>query len=183
VGSHIDCFFARGAEQSPADLRTALDSLMTEHCEDVQILTERGRFSRGSGSWHLDLVRAAGGEPDFISGEGPAGFSIDVYCRVVRVGSAERFSALYDEGMGVALALRRTLCSVARRLGGSPRIAVAAGGYGDTDRAADLAYYEGGPFEEVVAMLEKVAGPPARTWDELARGEHKWYLGSTHPTC
>jgi hypothetical protein len=177
VGSSIYCFFTRGAEQSPADLQSALDRLMSEHREDVQVLMERGRFSAGGDRWHLDLDRPDGGKPESIFGEGPAGLSINVYCQVVLVHSAERFCALYDEGMGVGSALRRLLCTTARCLGASPRIAVAAGGYGETDRADDLAYYKGGPFEEVVAMLEEDAGPPARTWDELARGQHGWYLG------
>jgi hypothetical protein len=78
--------------------------------------------------------------------------------------------------MGIAPALRRLLYSMARRLGAAPRIALAAGGSGYTDRVTDLAYYEGASFEEVVTMLLEVAGSPSRTWDELAQGRHEWYL-------
>jgi hypothetical protein len=176
VGSSIYCFFARGSERNAAELRTTLDDLMAEHHEDVRVVRERGRFSEGGGGWHLTQDRQ-GGEHDCLSGEGPAGFSIEVYRQVIRVGSAERFGAVYDVGSGVAPALRHILSSMARRLGASHQVAVAAAGYGDTDRAGDVAYYEGASFQAVVAMLVKVAGPPARSWDELAGGNHRWYLG------
>lgn len=160
-----------------ADIQTAIDDLLAEHREDIRILRERGRFSQGDGSLHLALDRPGDGEPDYIWGEGPAGLMMDVYQRVILIRSMERFRALFDESLGVASALRRILGSTARRLCAAPRIAVAAGGFGITDRATDLAYYEGAPFEGVVAMLEEVAGPPARTWEELARDQYHWYLG------
>lgn len=177
MGSSIYCFFARGAERSAAGLRTALDDLMAEHHEDVRAVRERGRFSQGGGGWYLTRDHQDG-DPDCLSGEGPAGLSIAVYRQVILVGSAERFGAVYGGGLGIAPALRRILDSMARRLGATHQVALAAGGYGDTDRAADLAYYEGGSFQAVVAMLEEVAGPPARSWDELAGGDHRWYLGA-----
>ena len=177
MGTAIHCFFARGADQGMADLQTAIDGLMAEHREEIRHLRERGRFSQGEGSLHLALDRPGDGDPEYIWGEGPAGLMMDVYQRVIFLRSMERFRALFDESMGVALALRRILGSAARRLSAAPRIAVAAGGFGDTDRAVDLAYYEGAPFDGIVAMLEEVAGPPALTWDELARDQYRWYLG------
>lgn len=181
MGTHIHGFFAREAASSPPALRAMLEDLTVERSEEIRILRDRGWFSRGGGDWLVDWDRPGGGEPESIFGEGPAGLGIDVYRRVVLVSSSERFCALHDEEIGVALPLRRLLCSMALRLGTSPRIAFAAGGMGDTDRAADLAYYEGGSFDAVCACLAEELGSPARIWGELGYEGRPWYLGTPEP--
>ena len=163
------------------DLQTRIDGLLAERREDLQILGERGQFPRGGGRLTLEPAIVSDGDPDYLLGEGSAGFGLDVYQRVICFTSIERYFALYEESLGVAMALRRILGSAARLLSSATRIAVAAGGFGDTDAAHDLAYYQGATFDEVAAKLEEVAGPPARTWDELARRERTWYLGAAEP--
>jgi hypothetical protein len=173
--------FARGVEACPDAVRRVLEDLSDELRHEIQAIAERGRFSKGCGAWRLERAWVPDGEPEYLTGEGPAGLSIDVYRRVVLVTCDERFHTLYDDSLGLAIPLRSVLCSFALKLGASPRIAVAAGGFGDTDRANDLAYYKDGSFEEVCACLAEVIGPPAGTWAELAHGVRGWYSGPPHP--
>ena len=55
------------------------------------------------------------------------------------------------------------------------KLAVAAGGFGDTDRAGDLAM-AGAGFPEVCGSLAAIIGPPARSWEALEAGSGGWYL-------
>jgi hypothetical protein len=113
-------------------------------------------------------------DPEYLTGEGSAGLSIDVYRRVVCLGSAERFGALYDEAFGIAVPLRELICSLASSLSHPSTIAVAAAGMGDTDRASDVAH-DAGSFDDVCRELRETAGEPTGAWDCL--GEAGWYLG------
>ena len=175
MGTSINCFFAHDGDWEPAALERRLDELCATFAADVQAVRNGGQFSRDGGTWYVVHGAAESGEPDYLFGEGPAGLSIYVYHRVVCLGSAERFGALYDESYGIAIPLRRLICSLAASLARPSIIAAAAAGMGDTDRAADVAYYELGSFDDVCRGLRHAAGDPTEDWHRL--GEAGWYLG------
>jgi hypothetical protein len=137
--------------------------------EELYAIVERGRFSAGGGDWWLSA------DEDEVRGEGPNGFSISVYSAVIEFTSAERFGAVESPDLGIHIALRRVFETVAAGFGAGGRLAVAAGGFGDTDQANDLAL-DGCGFAEVCGCLEAKIGPPARSWEALEAGSGFWYL-------
>lgn len=179
MGTSIDCFFARERKSDAGEIEAALRALSVERADDIRAIQTGGRFSTWDGEWWVHPVESSDGDPASIEGEGTAGFHIQICSRVVRFGSIERFRSIYDSD--IAISLRRVITAVSLRLGTSSRIAVAAAGFGDTDRAGDVAYYGAASFDQVCEALEEVAGPPARTWSELAEDRHRWYLGESLP--
>jgi len=138
--------------------------------EDVRVIQTRGQFSSDCGDWRLNQR-----EDGAVEGEGPAGFSGRLYERVIQVTSVERFGAIEHTDSEVRWPLRRVFEGLARALGTGSELAVASGGYGDPDRANDLAI-AGAEFTEVCKCLEEVAGAPARSWEALeADGGYNWY--------
>jgi hypothetical protein len=177
VGTCIDCFFAHDTHWEPAALERQLNELCTSLATEVEAVRTRGQFSRGGrdGTWYVMREATEPADPRYLTGEGSAGLSIDVYRRVVCLGSIERFGALYDAAFGIAIPLRKLICSLANSLSHPSAIAVAAAGMGDTDRATDVAYYDGGSFDDVCRELRHAAGDPTDDWDRL--GDAGWYLG------
>ena len=177
VGTSIACFFAHETHWEPAELERQLNELCTSLATEVEAVRNRGRFSRGGrdGTWYVVQGAKEPADAEYITGEGSAGLSIAVYRRVVCLGSIERFGALYDAAFGIALPLRKLICSLASSLSHPSTIAVAAAGMGDIDKARDVAYYGGGSFDDVCRELCQTAGNPTDDWDNL--GDAGWYLG------
>jgi len=173
VGSHIDAYFPHSVERSPEAVGRRLAEAFGDRHDDLAIIRERGRFSSGRGDWWLFLD-----EDGTVRGEGPSGFLIAVYPCVAEFTSLERFGAVERAEQGIHGALRRVFEAVAAAFGAGGRLAVASGGYGDTDRARDLAA-AGRGFAEVCDCLPAVAGTPARSWEALEAGDAGWYLAGT----
>ena len=171
MGTHIDSFFPRTAEQSLEAVRARLDRAFSGLGDDLAAIRDRGRFSQDQGDWFL------WNDEEAIEGEGPGGFCIRVYSQLVMLTSVERFGAITHPDQGIHLALRRVIEVVSEELGGHGLLAVAAGGFGDTDEAGDLAL-SGAGFPEVCDCLQRVIGPPARSWEALQAGLGEWYLGA-----
>jgi hypothetical protein len=171
MGTHIDCFFPRTVDRSIDVLLARLLAVFGQLSNDLALIRERGRFSREKGEWRLVADGAK------ITGEGPSGFSISVYSRVIKFTSVERFSALEYPDLGIQESLHRVFEAVAFSLGRNGELAVAAGGFGDTDKAHEIAA-QGRSFEEVCQTLEVEIGAPARNWEELESELGQWYLAS-----
>lgn len=169
MGTSIKAYFPHGTEQSPEAVRERLAVALSDQQIALALIRERGRFSTHRGDWRL-WVKESGS----VCGEGPNGFLINVYSAVVEFTSLERFGAVALADQGVHVALRQVFQSVAAAFS-ADRLAVAAGGYGDTDRASDLAA-AGSGFKELCESLERVVGPPARSWEALEAGAARWYL-------
>jgi hypothetical protein len=172
MGTSIYCFFAHQAEWEPAALQQHLDALCAPLASDLDALRQYRRFSDDSGTWSIWPWDTTTG---CLAGDGPAGLGIYLYQRVVCLTSAARFSALYRDD-GVAMPLRRLLCSLAVSFASARLIAVAAAGFGNTDRASDVAYYNNGSFDDVCRELHRAAGDPTDDWALL--GDNCWYLGA-----
>jgi len=180
MGTHIDSSFPLAIDRHPDVVRRELQEAFRTLQSELAVLAAKGRYSNKAGDWWIVLQEADGVEPEFLIGEGPFGVHIEVYERTVLFTSPERFFSLYARNdLGIAQPLQRVLCETAMRLGDAKRIAVAAGGLGDTDQAAAVACYEGASFEAVSATLERLLGPPAQRWDQLDGYDYGWYLGST----
>jgi hypothetical protein len=169
MGTHIDGFFPHTVERSLNAVRARLDAALSGLGQDLAAIRGRGRFSAGGGGWSLWYDEGA------VTGQGPNGLSISVYPAVAEFTSLERFGAIERPDQGVHAALRRVFEAVASEFGGGGRLAVAAGGFGDTDRAGDLAL-AGAGFAEVCGCLEAVIGLPVRQWEALEVGLGGWYL-------
>lgn len=172
MGSHIEAYFPHTVQRSPEAVRECLLRGLRERQDDLALIHERGRFSADRGDWSLYED-----EDSSVRGRGPCGFSIDVYPAVVEFTSSERFGAVERSEQGIHTALQRVFESVAAAFGAADQLAVAAGGYGDTDEARDLAA-TGRGFPEVCECLTRVAGIPARSWEALGAGANEWFLGS-----
>src|SRR5262249_26317189 len=107
----------------------------------------------------------------------PRGMWVAVHPAVVKLTSLERFGAVERPDLGIHTALRRLFQAVAAAFGAGGRLAVAAGGDGDTDRASDLAWTRAGVIE-VWGCLEAVIGSPARSGATLEGGSCGWYLSA-----
>jgi hypothetical protein len=169
MGTHIDCFFPHTVERSPEAVRERLAAVFGGLKCEADLLRARGRFSAGGGDWWL-VVEGVG-----VTGEGPCGFSVSVHRAVAVFTSLERFGAVERPDQGTHGALRRVFEAVAAAFGAGGRLAVAAGGFGATDRANDVAA-SGAGFAEVCGCLEADICEPARSWEALERGEGGWYL-------
>ena len=169
VGTHIDCFFPHAVERTLEAVRARLDAAVSKLGDELAAIRNRGRFSAAGEGWSLWEDEGT------ITGEGPSGLSISVYPAVAEFTSVERFGAVERPDQGIHTALRRVFEAVAAGFGAGGRLAVAAGGFGDTDRAGDLAL-AGAGFAEVCECLESAIGPPARSWEALEAGAGSWYL-------
>ncbi len=169
MGSHISVFFPHAVERSPDAVGARLDLALSGLQADLALIRDRGRFSTGIGGWNLRFEDAT------VTGAGPSGLSILVFPTVVELTSLERFGAVERPDQGIHTALRRIFEKLAAAFGAGGQLAVAAGGYGDTDRASDLAR-AGAGFAEVCGCLQKVVGPPAPHWSVLELGLCRWYL-------
>ena len=129
MGSVINGFFPHSVERSPEAIRARLENALGGLSDDVDAIRNRGRFSMGGGGWSFWC------EEGTVTGEGPCGFSISVYVSVVRLTSVERFGAIERPDQGIHVALRTVFETVAAAFGGGGLLAVAAGGFGDTDHA------------------------------------------------
>lgn len=186
MGTSIECFFPRAVARCPTTIQQALEALFAEMDEDLTIISTHGQFSAWRGEWWVKGDEPGNGEPDQVLGEGPCGFTIEVYPQVIELGSLERFERLYDHRLGIARPLRRVLAAAAHRLGASDIMAVRLAGVammGNTDVASGLAYYHGASFGEVCDCMASEQGPPAQSWEELALQGIGWYLGPArdHP--
>ena len=110
-------------------MRARLDAALSGLEADLALIRDLGRFSAGGGGWSL------WSEEGTVTGEGPSGFRIRVYPAVVELTSLERFGAVERPDQGIHTAIRRVFEAMAAAFGGGGRLAVASGGYGDTDRA------------------------------------------------
>jgi hypothetical protein len=168
VGTHIDSFFPCIVERTVGAVLARLSEVFSDLADVIPLIRERGRFSADVGEWSVKEAE------ERIYGQGPAGFRIRVYSRVIQFTSLERFGALELPDQGIQEPLHRIFEAVASALG-TGELAVAAGGFGDTDHAGDLAH-DGESFAEVCRCLESVVGAPARSWQELESGAGQWYL-------
>ncbi|MCI0455925.1 MAG: hypothetical protein L0Z62_02960 [Gemmataceae bacterium] len=176
MGTHIDGYFPRVVERSAETVQARLTAVFADLADDLAVIRERGRFSSGGGGWWVAEDEGR------LFGEGPGGFSISVYPAVIEFTSVERFAAIDSPVLGIQEPLRRVFAAVAARLGAGAALAVAAGGFGDTDRAGGLAA-EGASFADVCRSLEAVIGPPARSWEALEAGVGLWYLSDATVTA
>jgi hypothetical protein len=188
MGSHIDVFMARVIAAEPIGISAALEQLARDYAVEHESIAEGpGGFHPTKRGWSLIYV-AEGPEPAHFLAEGPAGLSIDVFEKVILFSSVQRFFTLYDGCWSYAdedpvIAARRTpalrrILEGAARILGDGRLAVAAGGGGDTDAAADLAYYQGASFEQVCSALERQLGPGANAWSELDLHQWGYFVGA-----
>jgi hypothetical protein len=171
MGSVIDAYFPHTVERSLEAVRERLARVFSDRQDDLAVIREWGRFSAHHGDWRLVVE-----EDGTVRGEGPSGFLIAVYPAVVEFTSLERFGAIERGEQGIHAALRQVFEAVAAAFGAGGRLAVAAGGYGDTDLASDCAI-AGRGFKEVCDCLSSAAGSPARSWEALEAGLAGWYLG------
>lgn len=174
MGTVTNGFFPHSVERLPEAIRARLENALGGLSDEMDAISNHGRFSAGEEGWSFWC------EEGTVTGEGPCGFSISVYVGVVRLTSVERFGAIERPDQGIHVALRTAFETVAAAFGGSGLLAVAAGGFGDTDRADDIAL-AGGKFADVCKCLEGAIGPPARSWSELEAGEGNWYLSIPDP--
>ena len=137
MGTHIDCFFPHTVERTLQVVRTRLDLVMGELGDDLAHIRDCGRFSKGREGWSLWEENDS-----TIQGEGPSGLSLSVNLKVAELTSVERFGAVQCSDQGLHAVLRRVFEAAAAGFGGGGRLAVAAGGFGDTDRASDLRWPE-----------------------------------------
>lgn len=160
MGTHIQAFFPHAVAVSMESIETVLHETTRRLESDFAAIHERGHFSTDdSGVWGLYA------DSKVIGGEGPSGMGIEFYAAVALGKSVERFATIASGDFGIAAPLRRVFTEWSIAFGGNGELAVAAGGMGDTDRAADLAL-EGACFSEVCRCLQLTLGPPAETWDE-----------------
>jgi hypothetical protein len=177
VGSHIDSFFPRSVPQDPEIVLRRLNEVFGALQPEISAIRAWRRLSHESGDWWTVLVEAEPDQPMSVEGEGPCGFIIRVYAGTVCFTNCDKFGLIAYPEYGIAQPLRHVFRSVASALGAPGPFAVASGGYGETDRACDLAYYEAAPFERVCDRLEEDNGPPVRSWEDLEAGRGTWYLG------
>jgi hypothetical protein len=168
MGTHIDGFLPYATDRSLEAVGKLLNAVFDGLQSDLALIRERGRFSKQTVNWWLTSDEST------LTGEGPCGFSIVVYPMVIAFTSVERFGAIEHPDLGIHTSLRRVFETTAMSFGANDRLAVAAGGFGDTDRAADIAA-GAGRFADVCGCLETVIGPPALTWDALETGAGNWY--------
>lgn len=176
MGTSIDCLFARGIDQDPEAVLQTLTSLFSTLTPELDQIRELGSFSQHSGAWSIAKNDLQDSEFPVLHGEGPSGFGVDVYERVICLGSVERFFSIQRADV-LGLALRHVFEAAAQHCGTGSTMAVAAGGFGDTDHAIDLACYQGASFDDLTISLQQRLGTPARSWEELRKGDHTWYLG------
>jgi hypothetical protein len=151
-------------------VRERLSKVFSDRQDDLALIQIKGRFSAERGDWRL-LVEENG----TVFGDGPCGFQIMAHRAVIEFTSLERFGAVERAEQGIHAALRRVFEGVAAEFGAGGQLAVISGGYGETDRARDLAA-AGQGFKEVCECLNSVAGDPARSWEALENGAGGWYL-------
>lgn len=173
MGTHIECFFPHAVVRSIDSVHARLDATFARLGDDLLTIRERGRFSNQDARWSFWESDDEG-----ISGEGACGFDIDVFRAVVLFTSLERFSAIQLGEQGISAALRRVLEAVAGAFDASGHLAVAGGGFGDTDGACELAMHGAG-FAEICRCLEAAIGPPARSWEALEADLGDWYLSDS----
>jgi hypothetical protein len=175
MGTAISCFFPADIERSPDSVQAILERTFSELGDTFLEIASASHFSsRSHGHWWCVLDDTTGE----VHGEGPFGFMVWVFPRCINLTQMERFGALIDAKywkQDARIPLRRALEHVVGSMGIRPEMAVAASGFGDTDAAMDVAG-EGGSFEDVCHCLRAELGPPAVTWEELERGEDRWYL-------
>lgn len=176
MGTSIDCIFAREVSKDIEKIETILDSSFTGYGKEIETISEKGYFSKYVNlSWNVFAIEEEVEEPAYIQAEGPLGFSIYIYETIVVVSSPERFFALHADSPGIGSELVVLFKAIAALLGKGRLFAFAAGGFGDSDQAIDLAYYQGVSFEEACGVLHKNFGAPAKTWPELSY--KSWFLG------
>lgn len=175
MGSHIDVFFPHDVEQTVDAVQARLEPTFRDLTDDLALIRSKGRFSKDIGDWSLRF------EEGYVCGEGPSGLLISVYSAVVQLTSLERFGAVARPDQGIQDSLRRVFEATANAFGARGRLAVAGGGFGETDLAGDLAF-EGASFDEIARALEKTFGHAgARTWEAVDGNTAYWYL-SNPPT-
>ena len=112
MGTHIDVFFPRSIDRSISAILAKLSEIFDRLDDDLELIRELGQwYSRGYGNWWL-----VENESDF-TGEGPCGFSINVYQQVIEFTSLQRFSALTFRDNGIKEVLRRIFDAVTSSLG------------------------------------------------------------------
>ncbi len=171
MGTSVDVFLPRTIES--AEEITARLNCVFNRCAGELSIIEREGLVGGKRPWNLKFVPQYEGMREYYFDEGPYGFDIRVYRKVLCFGSNERFYQLYDPESLVAYALQSVIEAVVRVLAVPPMFATVAGGMGDSDAAEDC-MYDGGSFSEVCEVLRKEHGEPAHSWDELAPGETAW---------
>lgn len=174
MGTSIHCIIPKEKDFEIEELRQRLDDVFDRLKTEVLHLREFGHFSKmasGSGKWFLIFVPAEDGLPEHITGEGFT-FSVDIYKNVVLIGCIERFNDLYFKEKNTSDQLFKIITEIAKEFCYSNKLLLAAGGFGDTDLAIDIAYDAN--FDEICAKMTELHGIPADNFDDLK--DVPWYL-------
>lgn len=175
MGTSIDILFPREIT-TPEEITLGLDAAFHKCSEQLEVISRNAWYRIDFDPWKVVICPEYDGEPAYLFDEGPHGFSVHVYDKVLLLGSLERFGRLYSQDSPVAGSLQIVVETVVRTLTKRPVFAAGAGGMGDSDAAIDLAYYGQAPLSKVCDALFKSNGPPARSWNALSADENRWCL-------
>jgi hypothetical protein len=183
MGTSIVVLFTRDLSLPIDAFSTRLSRAFDELASELAKVKQHAWYSCEPGSWDVIFVPEHGGEPPYLTTEGPYGFSVDIYDNVVCLGSAERFEHLRSPDSPVATPLQRVIHSVVTYLSPYRTVfATVAGGMGDSDRPVDLAYYNAATFNDVCNCLRQTLGEPATSWYGLNQDGVCWGLvDAVHP--
>lgn len=175
MGTSIDVLFDRDVETAEG-ITLGLAAAFRECSAELAAIASDAWYSIDFHAWDLLSVPEQDGMPAYLFAEGPFGFGVHAYRNVICFSSLERFRRLHDPASSVARPLQTVIESVVRTLAKRPVFAAAAGGMGDSDAALDRACYDGASFSAVCDSLRESNGPPAQSWEQLARGGFRWCL-------
>jgi hypothetical protein len=169
MGSTIEAFLPRPPAVDHVSLATLLTELFERERVAIEVVRTRGHFSSGGGGWNF-----VDSEFGTWFAEGPAGFRAEVFPGVLSFSSLERFGRIAHRDSQLRLPLRTIFDAVASSVDHDEMLIV-SGGYGDDERANEIAL-EGGSFEDLVILLRNALGAPATSWEMLEPGERSWFL-------
>lgn len=173
MGTHIDCIIPKEKDYSVEEIKSKLQSVYNRLQPEYSHLEKYGTFTKNvNGDWWISLIPAENGNPEYITGEGN-GFRIDVYDKVIHIGSIERFFALIPNESQISDELYEILFAISREFRDSDEILIGQGGFGDSDYIMDMAL-EGCAFDQICKQMTELNGNPASDLSELV--DKVWYL-------
>ncbi|WP_405207127.1 hypothetical protein [Aquimarina sp. LLG6339-5] len=174
MGTHIDCIIPKEKDYSIDEIKHKLKTVFERLKPEYLHLEKYGTFTKNlDGNWWIKHIPSENGEPEYIKGEGDS-FSIDIYKKVICIGSIERFSSLYFEERNISQKLFKILTELSNEFRTSDKMLIGAGGFGETDHIMDMVYYEDADFDQVCKKMTELNGIPANDLSEL--NEKSWFL-------
>lgn len=173
MGTSINTFFSGGGIASASGWTNRLELAFSSLATELEDMGSRSWYGDHREPWSVILQPEENGEPPYLLGEGPFGFDVYVYDRVVSIGNLERFWRLYRKDSPVASTLQTIIESLVKTLSDEWVFVAVAGGLGDSDTAHDVAQ-NGAAFNQVCDCLKSSLGPPATSWEQLSEGENPW---------